>query len=271
MTRSLNEMLETIRLKGCSIANMPLTFSYQGRKYKTNPERAALYHVRNSMSKLFRLASTVDRESSVIFDVGANCGIFAAMASIQAPKAQVIAFEPSEDLRPFFEYNCAGLNVELIDLAVSDQTGSATLYVNKNSQQTNSLVLSAVSPFCTNSSLSERKIECVTIDDFTADKGFDVIDVLKVDVQGAEMDVFRGARKTLPKVNTLLVESTWLDIRSVAGLVPFALAYGFEHAAVLNPVYMGADIVLSKREIKGDISPEFRFRLDHAIYQEGWL
>jgi Methyltransferase FkbM domain len=86
------------------------------------------------------------------------------------------------------------------------------------------------------------------LDIFSKNNDITSIDVLKVDVQGFEGPVFRGARKTLPHIKQLFIESTWMDIESIMEIIPLGLTYGFTHAAVINPVYMGADILLSRRK-----------------------
>lgn len=217
------------------------------------------------------MTNLVSKDSRTIFDVGANCGVFSAFAAIRCPSAKVFAFEPSTDLIPLIKKNCQGLNVSVLPHAVSEQTETKTLFVNPNSQQTNSLNADAVTLVSKCQQIEERTVLCTSLDDFAAKENLVGIDILKVDVQGFEGAVFRGGQTVLRSVKQLFVESTWMDIESVVHLIPLAKKYGFRFAAVVNPVYLGADLLLSKEMIKKDENTHLIFDLDSDVLDGSWV
>lgn len=222
-----------------------IEFTHNTKSYYLNNEQGASYHINNSMSKLDRMVHLIDPNSKIVFDIGANCGIFSAFALDYIKSCKVYAFEPARDLIPVIKINCPDKRrISIFEVAVSNNNRPAYLYINKYCQQTNSLKKTSVEMFSKN--LSKEEVKCVVLDDFVKKNKIKNIDVLKVDVQGFESKVFEGAKNILPQVKQLFVESSWMDIDSILELVPFAQHYGFEYLYVVNPVYLGADILLSK-------------------------
>jgi FkbM family methyltransferase len=216
---------------------------HQGRRYALNPDRSAAYHARESTAKLAKMAALVSPGALVVLDVGANCGLFAALAARRLTDGLVVTFEPSPDLLPFIHRNCDGLNVRVEAVAVGSEPGDATLYVNRRSQQTNSLQLSAVEAF--DADIEQCVVPVVTLDEYCAAHALRP-DVLKIDVQGAEREVLRGAAAITPGVQQVFIEATWLDPAATVGVLRFAGEAGFEHLTVVNPVSYGADLLLSR-------------------------
>jgi FkbM family methyltransferase len=248
----------------------PLPFQHDGHRYHINAEPAARYHLRESISKLQRLVDVVEAPPHVVLDVGANCGLFAAFLLRRFPQATVHCFEPTNELLPLIHSNCQHKAVVNAS-CVGELDGTCTLYVNDASQQTNSTLVDAVKPFAADRSISKRDVPQVSLDTYCKDNGIERVDVLKVDVQGAEGGVLRGARRILPHVETLLIESSWLDIGSVLHFVPFAKTYGFDHVAVVNSVYAGADLALSRNELEHLKSGIPRYRLSDAESSTPWI
>jgi FkbM family methyltransferase len=138
-----------------------------------------------------RLIEALIAPGMVFFDVGANAGFFSLVASTKCE--QVYAFEPLPSnlgrIKCNIEIN--GLkNVSVIEGAVGDCEGSATLYVP---QGDNSGLASL------NQMADAQKIEVrvLTLDAFVRDKGLVRADVMKIDIEGAETMAFEGARELL--------------------------------------------------------------------------
>ena len=224
----------------------PVSFINRNRKYFLNPDKSTAYHIINSTEKIERMVRLINSDAKTIFDVGANCGIFSAFAARKLPSASIYAFEPSNNLIPFIKMNCSDLNVSIHNIAISERAEIKKIFINIDSQQTNSFNFNSVSIFTSNNRIQEQKINCISLDEFTKNNSISEIDVLKVDVQGFEGEVFRGAKNILPKVKQIFVESTWMDIKSILEIIPFGIKYGFKYATVINPVHMGADILFSR-------------------------
>jgi FkbM family methyltransferase len=126
-----------------------------------------------------------------IFDVGANAGQSARRFSIAFPQSRIYSFEPVK--RTFAELQQMAASIPAVSVfnqAMGDAPGTATIYLAKESGS-NSMVPGQ------DSSLGKETVEVDTIDRFCADQKIDAIDLLKIDVEGFELPVLRGAERML--------------------------------------------------------------------------
>lgn len=263
-------LVDILRMLTLSRLGRPVRVKVGGHAYYLNPESAASYHALHSMSKLARMVELIT-EAQTIFDVGANCGIFAALCAQKFPTAAIHAFEPAQGLQPFLARNCSAANITVHQLAVGEPTERVTLYVNPDSQQTNSLQLSAVTAFADSRNIETESVRCVGLDSFILEQGIASVDVLKVDVQGLEGAVLRHAQRALEDVRYLFLEVTWLDLEGVQRILPAAQHYGFKFVAVVNPVYTGADLLFTREPLSTDMPGLLQFPLGAESAGTPWF
>ena len=140
--------------------------------------------------------------ADVIFDVGANRGDITLKYLTLFPNAKIHSFEPfPESYKIFISRHKDNLNVRLNKYALSSSIGKATLNVN-TSVDTNSLLKSK--KIGANSdkscvSVGQIEIEINTIDNYCMQNNITIIDILKIDVQGSEIEVLKGALNMLKK------------------------------------------------------------------------
>jgi FkbM family methyltransferase len=217
-----------------------LEFSDQGNRYWISRDSSTVYALLNSLERLRRLAGFVEPTDQVVIDVGAHSGLFSAFAAERAPGAKFILIEPDRELEPTIRANLRQrANWQLVQKAVAEHSGRRSFFRNPTSTQTSSLFVQAASEF---GATVEETVDTVSLDDLCAE--IESIDVLKVDVQGAEGLAVQGATLTLPKVRTLLIEITLLDPQPE--LVLTALRAQFPHVERVNAVYMGADLAFRR-------------------------
>ena len=140
-------------------------------------------------------------DAGVIFDVGANEGQTAINYRRLFPSAQIWSFEP---FPASYEALCRSLSDQRfhpIPLALSDQVASATLNIGAASTM-NSLLYRGTETGKT------IEIQTETVDHFCSEHGGSRIDILKVDVEGAEVRVFKGAQEMFSRkaVRSVFVE-----------------------------------------------------------------
>lgn len=130
----------------------------------------------------------------VAIDVGAALGPYSWILNRKA--RQVFAFEPGEKHGHFLEVNVAGTRVKLVRAAVGDTFKTVHMYTpGSDTHALHSATLSQSNPVAAHSNVIIRKVDQVTLDGLFENKlGEDrSVDVLKVDVEGYENAVFRGA------------------------------------------------------------------------------
>jgi FkbM family methyltransferase len=126
-----------------------------------------------------------------VLDVGANIGLYAALAAAVSDR-EVVAFEPLPALAETAERvsadNDLGYRVESI--ALGRENGSATLYVSDSSDASNSLAAGF------RKSTEQIEVPVETLDGYVQRTGL-VPAVIKVDTESTEPDVLFGATETL--------------------------------------------------------------------------
>ena len=148
--------------------------------------------------KLFR-ASLEPRMR--VLDLGANIGWYSLLAAAAVgPTGAVHAFEPDPSNCRFLRHNVAlnGLAgiVRVSPQAVTDYSGTMRFFAHPG----NSLLSSAV---LTGADGDAIEVECTTVDDaLPADES---IDVVKLDVEGAELAALEGMRRTLARSQRLVM------------------------------------------------------------------
>ena len=142
------------------------------------------------------------RENMTVFDVGANVGELTLLFSRFVEGGGVHAFEASADVYKKLELVCAAAgkrNVVLNHLALSDKSGSIRLHVYDDAYSSfNSQAARPLKNYGLDlEPVGVEETTATTIDDYCASKKIERIDLLKIDVEGAELQVMRGARRML--------------------------------------------------------------------------
>jgi FkbM family methyltransferase len=154
------------------------------------------------------------KEESICIDIGANFGYYTCLMAKMATRGRVISIEPDQGvfnlLRDNVYINWLEGNVELHNAAVSDAAGTLRLYRrDKRSGNTSIINLSDDSL----AAMGERPSIPFEVSALTLDSLMDRLsrppDLLKIDVEGAEPLVFRGARKLLASSDNICIVMEW--------------------------------------------------------------
>lgn len=140
----------------------------------------------------------VVRPGDVAFDVGANRGLHAVvLAALVGPAGQVVCVEPNPALRPCLERTVADTPwMRLLPVALADADGEATLFVGSN-HETSSLGDWLTPRYREHPRSVPTPVR--RLDDLVARGEVPRPDVIKIDVEGAELRAFRGARAVLDR------------------------------------------------------------------------
>ena len=145
-------------------------------------------------------------DGDVFLDVGANFGYFSIIASrYVGTSGKVISFEPSSETFAILENNTKRIkNIEIFKTALGSKQETkhffhANDYVNSGFTK---------SPFQNPNEYSGNDLLVTTLDKFIAGK-VQKVDFIKCDVQGDDIDVLIGAKKTIQSNNNLKLIVEW--------------------------------------------------------------
>jgi FkbM family methyltransferase len=181
-------------------------------------------------------------EGGVLLDVGAHIGYDTLRGSVKVgPTGKVIAFEPNPNTLVLLRGNIAAskaTNVIVQPIACTDQEQMLTLFDSTktgNSGASSLSLANADEPEI--GDLPSYSVRGRRIDDVVRELGLTRVDVIKIDIEGAETLAIRGARETLtrfhPKLVTEVVEHHLKNMNSsVAELTALMAELGYTHKPV---------------------------------------
>ena len=139
----------------------------------------------------------------IVVDVGANVGGYTVRACRSADL--VIAIEPLPDVFRLLQHNvslnCVKNNVILVKKAVCDKKG----YIELKVPRVHKYYASGYASIVRDSDLA-YKVEADTLDNIINSLGIQKINLLKIDIEGAETIALKGMKKTLEITNKLMIE-----------------------------------------------------------------
>jgi FkbM family methyltransferase len=172
----------------------------------------------------------------VVLDAGAHHGWFFHCWKAWCPAAVVHAFEPTEESYravaaryhgdPAVKVNRAGL---------SAREGTMELHVMRDSMVSNSFLPHLPAGWeevaYHTGEVTRRTVPVTTVDAYCRSEGLGSVYLLKIDVQGWELEVLRGAEQTLPCLDHVFVESAirplYADAPRFTAVADFLLDRGF--------------------------------------------
>ena len=144
-----------------------------------------------------RILQSLARPGEMSFDVGANIGLMAAPVLRHEPNCRVVSFEPSLNVLPYIQRTIAenphGNRWTLIPKAVGAKSGRVSFSL---SEQANSL-FDGIRPTQRVASIRQVEVDLTTLDETWNELGKPRVSHIKIDVEGAELDVLTGAQECL--------------------------------------------------------------------------
>ncbi len=174
------------------------------------------------------------QKADVIFDVGANTGVYALIARHLNPKAKIYAFEPVDYTYQRMLENFARNKADITPTtyALSHETGTSTFYETVDENQTSS----SLSPDKSKNwdlyqgELIEKQISTIRLDDFMAKEGLTGLSLLKIDVEMHEPQVLMGMGTWLKETRpNMLIEILSPNVAAQVSELIEGLGYRIYH------------------------------------------
>jgi len=178
-------------------------------------------------------------EARVILDCGANVGQMAQSFRHLYPSAAIYSFEPVSRCFADLETTCAAIGAKAVHKAVSDRDGTASINLTTSPECNSLLGYQPYNP-CDRYDwiIGEEPVDVCTLDAWCAQNEIDPtsVDLIKLDVQGAELKALSGASRLLQHATMVLAEVAFVPIYKDAPLVGdidgFMHQAGYRRAAI---------------------------------------
>lgn len=177
---------------------------------------------------------------SMVVDVGANRGQFALAVRSLLPECHIISFEPlpapaNEAAVVFGDDQ----RFELRKLALGHETGKADIHISGKDDSSSLLPISdrQSNTFPGTEEVGRLCIEVVRLDDFLGDRRIPQKSLLKIDTQGFELSVLRGAGRRLSDFSAIYCECSYVELYSGQALASDIVSYLADNGFKLTGVY----------------------------------
>jgi FkbM family methyltransferase len=197
------------------------------------------------------IKKSVQSDKPIIFDIGAHHGESIDYLTSIFPVAEIFSFEP--DPESFNILSKKNLNnAKIYNLALTDKTGVSNFYRNKITH-TNSLyrvnLKSKDSIKFSQKSEDDKgeyeqdfntsiEVLTMTLDQFTKEHSIDNIDLIKIDVQGAEESVLSGGKDSINNASAIIIEVSFYDYyeksTSFIDIERYLIPLGFKIFGILD-------------------------------------
>lgn len=200
-----------------------------------------------------------------IMDVGANRGQFALIARKVFPKTKIISFEPLEEPAKIFKKifdNDPDITLHTCAIGRSEMT--ADIHITKDDDSSSLLPITSMQsdlfPGATES--GTRQVTVYPLSQLIDPASIPVASLLKIDVQGYELDVLQGCEDILQKFSHVYVECSFIELYKGQALAHQIIRWLGEKNFLLSSVhnlYYGkngmaiqGDFLFTKQQIKAD-------------------
>lgn len=169
--------------------------------------------------KTYHSSSVRWQDFNTIIDLGANIGMASLFFAAKSPRATIYAVEPDPEN---FELLTANLSQEisasrLVPVQSAITAGNGMIHLIRNEKAYNSFVSEEI--------VSGITVRTRDMEGFLRDMFIDDVDLLKIDIEGREADLFSGDTGWLQKVRNIVMECHSEEIRNKA--VSVLQEYGF--------------------------------------------
>lgn len=212
---------QKIRIRWQVAGVIDLTFANQKFKMFTqcddNITNALFYEQDYVESSDLQLFIDLAKSSNTVIDIGANTGIYTILTALSNPNCKLLAFEPHPNnykrLTKNLEINQIK-NVQAFQQAVGNQESFINFYIPDNEAISDtSSALESFSKSTYKGQINWKSIDVAqtSLDSLCQKNQFDSIDLMKIDVEGYEINVFKGANEFFNKYKPIIFCEIFLN------------------------------------------------------------
>ena len=163
-----------------------------------------------------------------VVDIGANTGQFSLVMKKNFPTASILAFEPLR--QPFLTYSKifeGDSYVKIFNSAIAPKTGVAEINLSKSCDSSSLLEISDLQDeiFPGTNAIGSENISMGPLDSFVSKEQIKGASLLKLDVQGFELEVLRGCNGLLGLFDMVYCECSFFELYVGQALAPVIIEF----------------------------------------------
>lgn len=203
-------------------------------------------------------------EKITIFDVGANQGLIISKFISLFPNATIHAFEPYQPYASLLNQQFySNPNIKINTIGISNNKGEQLFNINK-SIDTSSLLHSKKTGLNSDEqvkTVNQINISLTTIDEYLKNEEAQRINILKLDIQGSELNALRGAEIALKNKNIDIIFTEAYFVQQYenqplfSDIVKYLFDYGYVIQDIYHPIYglsklAWCDVMFIRKDLK---------------------
>lgn len=188
-------------------------------------------------------------DDGLVYDVGANIGLSVLPLIRMKPLLKVVSFEPSPNSIPYLKRTIAESSYngrwKLQETAVGEESGATRFCINSNANG----AFDGRGATGRAGATDSIEVPLISLDQFWTDSGKPAVCMIKIDVEGFETEVLRGAARCLKECRPIVVlEWSLLNLKALGRknqeLLTIATELGFEVFAIPSLSSVGTEASL---------------------------
>ena len=192
-----------------------------------------------------------DLDCNHIIDIGANKGQFALVARKTFPKARIDSFEPLSEAADIFEKVLKNDNNTFLHrIAIGNKEETHTIHVSNKDDSSSLLPIgeNQISLFPGTQELEQRSIKVAPLKSIIARNDIQQPAMLKIDVQGYELEALYGCQNLFDKISYIYCECSFIELYKGQALaheiINFLSKNGFRLSGIYHVHYNKSGIAI---------------------------
>lgn len=181
---------------------------------------------------------------NTIIDIGANRGQFALIARYLNKSSKILSFEPlSEPASTFNKIFSSDENVILYNFAIAPKKDQLTIHVSARDDSSSLLPITPLQEkiFPGTKEIKTNTVQVAPLDSFIKDIDILKPALLKLDVQGFELEALCGCESLISNFDCIYCECSFVELYSgqklAADVIEWLAQKGFKINGIYNPSY----------------------------------
>lgn len=178
--------------------------------------------------------------ANTVLDIGANRGQFALAVHKLLPSARIISFEPIPKAAEIFREVFRGTDsVTLHETAVGPRSGDADIHVSNREDSSSLLPIAEAQDaiFPGTAEIGTQRVRVARLTDCVSKESLKPSDLLKIDVQGFELEVLNGCDEYLALLGWIYVECSFIELYEGQALADEVIDWLRDRGFTLQGVY----------------------------------